>query len=379
VFDCAGSRRSGRAVCKCLERSFLLAGREMNPNELSTLHEFRVTRVVMRLNVAEEPAFAQDVIDGNDPGGFLVVAERRGRRDAEIPEPRGIMSRHQLKCSLVDAVPPDFAVVRLVANVFLKEDRTARCDRHVVEHVAGLGAVQQARNGAAKFGVRNVSESEAIEAAVADLGAHAIFDLVIAVGGDEVVVTRVAQVPVAVFGAEELGGVLGVAQGLQPGSGEARDVAQILQAKGAVDGSVAVLTSGPGFVGNQPVDSDDIKVISFALAGETGAFNDIASGLFLANPKIDLTGSAVVHTGSDRDALRKWVGEIVFPLEQAAVRHFVRGARLVARDVRVVGNDHVPLAAEVDPSLQPEIAAALTEVAKPLDSSPVWKMRASVP
>ena len=57
-------------------------------------------------------------------------------------------------------------------------------------------------------------EAEAIEPAAADLGAEAIFDLVVTIGGDEVVVTRVVRIPVAVLGTEELGGVLGVAEGL---------------------------------------------------------------------------------------------------------------------------------------------------------------------
>ena len=117
--------------------------------------------------------------------------------------------------------------MRLVAHVFLKEDRTARVDRHVVEHVAGLGAVQQARHGAAKFGVGDVGEAEAIEPAAADLGAHSVLDLVVTVGGDEVVVTRVVRVPLAVFGAEELGAPLAIAEGLQPGCGQTGDVALI--------------------------------------------------------------------------------------------------------------------------------------------------------
>jgi hypothetical protein len=64
----------------------------MDCHELSTFHEFRVTGV-MRLNVAEEPAFAQDVIKRNDPGGFLVLVERRRRREAEVTKSRGIMLR----------------------------------------------------------------------------------------------------------------------------------------------------------------------------------------------------------------------------------------------------------------------------------------------
>jgi hypothetical protein len=161
----------------------------------------------MRLNVTEKPAFAQDVIDRNDPGRFLVLVERRGRRDAQVTEPRGIMSRHQFKRILRDAVAPDLPVVRLVAHVFLKEDRTAPCNRDVVEHVAGLGTIQQARNAAANFGVGDVGEAEAIEPAAADLSADAIFDLVVTVGGDEVVVARVIRIPGAVLGAEELGAV----------------------------------------------------------------------------------------------------------------------------------------------------------------------------
>ena len=46
----------------------------MNRNELSTFDEFGVTRIVMRLDVAEEPAFTQDVIGGDNPRGFLVLA-----------------------------------------------------------------------------------------------------------------------------------------------------------------------------------------------------------------------------------------------------------------------------------------------------------------
>ena len=66
----------------------------MDCNELSTLHEFRVTRVVMRLNIAEEPAFAENIIDLNVPGGFLVLVERRRRCDVDVTKPRRIMSRH---------------------------------------------------------------------------------------------------------------------------------------------------------------------------------------------------------------------------------------------------------------------------------------------
>ena len=178
--------------------------------------------------------------------------------------------------------------MRLATHVFLKEDRTATCDRHVVEHVASLGAIQQGRNGAAKFGVGNVGEAEAIEPAAADLGADAIFDLVVTVGGDEVVVTRVVRVPLAVLGAKELGAPVAVAEGLQLGCGQTGDVALILEAKGAVERRVAVLVGGASAVGNQPVNPDDEEVADAADAHEARAFNDITSGLLLANPEIDL-------------------------------------------------------------------------------------------
>ena len=78
--------------------------------------------------------------------------------------------------------------------------RPCAVDGHVVEHVAGLGAVEQALDGAAEFGVGDVGEAEAVEPAAADLGADAVLDLVVAVGGDEVVVAGVVRVPLAVFG-----------------------------------------------------------------------------------------------------------------------------------------------------------------------------------
>ena len=61
----------------------------------------------------------------------------------------------------------------------------------------------------------DVGEAEAVEPAAADLRADAVLDLVVAVGGDEVVVAGVVGVPLAVFGTEELGGALAVAEGLQ--------------------------------------------------------------------------------------------------------------------------------------------------------------------
>src|SRR4029453_17898236 len=150
----------------------------------------------------------------------------------------------------------------------------------------------------------------------------------------------------------------GVAEGLQAGISQARDVAQVDEAEGAVEGGVAVLVGGPSFVGSQSVDADDIEVISFALAGEAGAFNDVARGLLFANPEIDLTGARVVHAGSDRYSLGEWVREVVLPLEQAAVWGFVGGAGLGAGKFRFGGEDPVPLTAEVDPALRAEIAAA---------------------
>ena len=99
-------------------------------------------------------------------------------------------------------------------------------------------------------------------------------------------------------------------------------------------------------------DLDDAEVVVGALAGQAGAFDDVARGLLLADPEVDLAGgAAVVHAGGDGLALRERVGEVVLPGEQAAVRHLVGGAGLVAGDVRVVGEDHVPLAAEVNACL----------------------------
>ena len=85
----------------------------------------------------------------------------------------------------------------------------------------------RAVDGAAEFGVGDVGEAEAVEPAAADLRADAVLDLVVAVGGDEVVVAGVVGVPLAVFGAEELGGALAVAVGFELGEGQAGDVALI--------------------------------------------------------------------------------------------------------------------------------------------------------
>ena len=99
----------------------------------------------------------------------------------------------------------------------------------------------------------NVSESEAIKAAAANLRTDAVLDLVVAIGGDEVVVTRVVRVPLAVLGAKELGAPVAVAEGLQPGCGQTGDVALILEAEDTVERRAAVLVGGASAVGNQPV------------------------------------------------------------------------------------------------------------------------------
>ena len=205
----------------------------------------------------------------------------------------------------------------------------------------------------------NVGEAQAIESAAANLHTHSVLDLIVTIGGNEVVVTRIVPVPVAVLGAEKLGAPDAVGEGLQLVCGQAGNIAQSLEAEGAVEGGATVLVRGASRIGGQAVDPDDIEVISLTLAGETCAFNDVANSLLFANPEIDLTGGArIVHAGGDCYSLGEWVREVVLPREQAAVRHFKGGARLVARDSRVVGKDHVPLAAEVDPALRPEIAAA---------------------
>src|SRR5262245_51704023 len=82
-------------------------------HELSPFDQFP-TDAVMRLHVAEKPTFPEDVIHRNDAGRLLIHVERGGRREADVTKPRGIMLRHHLERSLLDAVAPDLAIVHCI-------------------------------------------------------------------------------------------------------------------------------------------------------------------------------------------------------------------------------------------------------------------------
>lgn len=258
---------------------------------------------------------------------------------------------HKLICGNV--MLPNLADVCLVPDIFLDQDATAAIDGHVVEHVAGLGAVEHGLDGAAEFGVGDIGEPQAVEPASANLGANPVLDLVVPVCSDEVEVTGIVRFPGTIFQAKEPGATLAVAERFQLPGGQCRHMPFVLESEGSTERGGAVLVGCPRYIGGQSVDLNDLEIIILALAGKSGTLNNVAGGLFFADPHVDLSGGGVIHSHEDCLALRKGIDEVVLPRGESVVQKFVSSVGLVAGAVRVIGGDEGKLPAEIDAWFRP--------------------------
>src|SRR5262245_17759709 len=102
---------------------FVLAWRDVQRQELSAFDELAGDRVV-GLDVEQIPALTEDGGDVDDARRFLVIVERGRRRSGQIPEAFHVVLGHFGERSVLDAVLPDLAEVRLATDVLLQQHVT---------------------------------------------------------------------------------------------------------------------------------------------------------------------------------------------------------------------------------------------------------------